>query len=96
MLEVRDIQASVREKVLNNYTAQGDSTGSKPRPIEDFRAISEGDMLFSRQLVDREFYKRARNFSAQNSKEGKAFERFEQQMRSGQETRKRARHREFM
>ena len=77
MLEVRDIQASVREKVLNNYTAQHDSV-TKPRPIEDFRAISEGDMLFSRQLVDRDFYKRARNFSAQNSKEGKAFERFEQ------------------
>lgn len=53
------------------------------KSYKDFWAITYGDKLFSRVLVDRDFYKWARIFSSQNKKEGKTLERFEQQMRNG-------------
>jgi hypothetical protein len=46
-------------------------------------------------LVDREFYKRAKVYSS-SKKEARTLDRFEQQMRSGQELRKKTRHREFL
>ena len=58
-------------------------------------AKSHGDYLFERQLVDREFYKRARVFT-HNKKEARTLDRFEQQMRSGQELRRGARRKEFL
>ncbi len=51
--------------------------------------------MFERQLVDREFYKRAKIY-ASSKKEARTLDRFEQQMRSGQELRKKTRHREFL
>jgi len=45
--------------------------------------------------VDREFYKRAKIY-ANSKKEARTLDRFEQQMRSGQELRKKTRHREFL
>jgi hypothetical protein len=45
--------------------------------------------------VDREFYKRAKIY-ANSKKEARTLDRFEQQMRSGQEHRKKTRHREFL
>lgn len=56
---------------------------------------SHGDYLFENQLVDREFYKRERVFTV-NKKEAKTLDRFEQQMRSGQELRRGARRKEFL
>lgn len=52
-------------------------------------------MMYTRQLVDRDFYKRTKSF-VQNKKEARTLERFEQNMRTGQETRKKTRHREFL
>jgi hypothetical protein len=54
-----------------------------------------GDLLFQRQLVDREYYKRNKSFTC-NKKEARTLDRFEQSMRTGLETRKRARHKEFL
>ena len=51
--------------------------------------------MFERQLVDREFYKRAR-IQTHNKKEARTIDRFEQQMRSGQEMRRGARRKEFL
>lgn len=54
-----------------------------------------GDIMYQRQLVDRQFYRRTR-LTAQNKKEVRRIDNIEQNMRSGQETRKRNRHREFI
>jgi|TARA_B110000285_G_C15091760_1_gene599501 ATP-dependent helicase STH1/SNF2 len=45
--------------------------------------------------VDRQFYKRTKSY-AQSKKEARTLDRFEQNMRSGQETRKKTRHKEFL
>jgi len=45
--------------------------------------------------VDRDFYKRAKIYSS-SKKEARTLDRFEQQMRSGQELRKKTRHKEFL
>ena len=45
--------------------------------------------------MDREFYKRERVFT-HNKKEAKTLDRFEQQMRSGQEMRRGAKRKEFL
>ena len=45
--------------------------------------------------MDRDFYKRAKIYSS-SKKEARTLDRFEQQMRSGQELRKKTRHREFL
>ena len=58
-------------------------------------AKTYGDNLFESQLVDREFYKRARVFT-HSKKEARTLDRFEQQMRSGQELRRGARRKEFL
>ena len=54
-----------------------------------------GDVLYTRQLVDREFYKRTKSY-AQSKKEASTLDKFEQNMRSGYETRKKTRHKEFL
>jgi len=56
---------------------------------------SSGDALYCRQLVDRDFYRRAR-VQQSSKKEARTLDRFEQQMRSGQEQRKKTRHRELL
>lgn len=56
---------------------------------------SHGDHLFENQLVDRDFYKRERVFT-HSKKEARTLDRFEQQMRSGQEMRRGARRKEFL
>lgn len=54
-----------------------------------------GDIMYSNQLVDRQFYKRSKA-PAHNKKEARTLDRFENNMRSGQELRKKTRHREFL
>ena len=56
---------------------------------------SRGDHLFEMQLVDRDFYRRERVFT-HSKKEARALDRFEQQMRLGQEMRRGARRKEFL
>mmetsp|Transcript_17766 Transcript_17766/g.27468 ORF Transcript_17766/g.27468 Transcript_17766/m.27468 type:complete len:163 (+) Transcript_17766:825-1313(+) len=51
--------------------------------------------MYSRQLLDREFYKRTKSY-ASTKKDARALDRFENNMRNGQETRKKARHKEFL
>ena len=51
--------------------------------------------MYQRQLVDRNFYRRTKSYTS-NKKEARTLDRFEQNMRSGQETRKKNRHKEFM
>jgi hypothetical protein len=45
--------------------------------------------------VDREYYRRTKTYSS-SKKEARTLDRFEQSMRTGLETRKRARHKEFL
>lgn len=45
--------------------------------------------------MDRDFYKRAKVYSS-SKKEARTLDRFEQQMRSGQELRKKTRHKELL
>ena len=52
-------------------------------------------MLYTRQLVDREFYKRTKTLT-QSKKEASVLDKFEHAMRSGYETRKKTRHKEFL
>lgn len=54
-----------------------------------------GDMMYTRQLVDRNFYKRTKVYTS-SKKEASVLDRFEQNMRSGYETRKKTRHKEFL
>lgn len=54
-----------------------------------------GDRLFEKQLVDRNFYRRAKVFNA-NKKEARTLDKFEKQMRNGQEARRGARRKEFL
>ena len=63
--------------------------------LQAYNQHTQGDILYERQLVDRDFYKRAKVYSS-NKKEARTLDRFEQQMRSGQELRKKTRHREFL
>ena len=51
--------------------------------------------MYERCLIDREFYRRSRLTGA-SKKEARTLDRFEQQMRSGQELRKKTRQKEFL
>ena len=88
MLRLKPLQQDLREQVLSRYSLNKVALSSH-------RQLTQGDALFERQLVDREFYKRAKVYSS-SKKEARTLERFEQQMRSGQEQRKKNRHREFL
>lgn len=78
----------MRSQVLQRYHQNKIS-------LANFKAQTEGDKLYETQLIDREFYKRAKVY-ASSKKEQRTLDRFEQQMRSGQELRKKTRHREFL
>lgn len=88
MLKLKPMQNQMRSEVLSRYQNNQVS-------LYSFRQQTQGDHLFERQLVDREFYKRAKIY-ASSKKEARTLDRFEQQMRSGQELRKKTRHREFL
>ena len=70
LLEQRGFQKELRSKVLKSYL---DCTVS----LQKTHAITNGDYLFSHQLVDRDFYRRAR-LNTQSKKEGRTIDRFEQ------------------
>ena len=97
MLELKSLQSKVRDQVLKRYR-----DGNLPPEVgykdaeSAFKVLTLGDKMYENVLVDRNFYKRVKMYSSQNKKEGKIIERFEQQMRNGQESRKKARHREFL
>ena len=97
MLELKPLQKKIREKVLKKYR-----DGNLPPEVgyrdaeAAFKVLTQGDQIYENVLVDRHFYKRSRIYATQNKKEGKTIERFEQQMRNGQENRKKARHKEFL
>ena len=59
--------------------------------LDQYGAQTLGDIMYTRQLVDRQFYKRTKSY-AQSKKEARTLDRFEQNMRTGQETRKKTRH----
>ena len=63
--------------------------------LDQHGAQTLGDLMYTRQLVDRQFYKRTKSY-AQSKKEARTLDRFEQNMRTGQETRKKTRHQEFL
>jgi hypothetical protein len=87
-LRVYDFQQEVRQQVLQNYMRCQIA-------LDHYGQQTLGDILYSRQLVDRQFYRRTKPH-AQSKKEARTLDRFEQNMRNGQETRKRNRHREFL
>ncbi len=60
------------------------------------RELLKRNNLLERCLVDRQFYMRARMLSINDKKGAKTLERYEQQMRSGQEQRKKAQHKDFL
>ena len=87
-LQLYPFQQHLRTKVLMNYMANEVALGQ--RGVQ-----TTGDIMFSNQLVDRQFYKRSKA-PAHNKKEARTLDRFENNMRSGQELRKKTRHREFL
>eukprot|EP00347_Sterkiella_histriomuscorum_P012579 403368026 len=88
LLKLKPLQNQVRDEILQRYN-------HNKIAIQNYRQQTQGDHLYERQLVDREFYKRAKVY--QNSKkEARTLDRFEQQMRSGQELRKKTRHKELL
>jgi ATP-dependent helicase STH1/SNF2 len=97
MLELKPLQAKIRNRVLKRYR-----DGNLPPEVgyrdaeAAFKVLTVGDKIYESTLVDRHFYKRPRIYATQNKKEGKIIERFEQQMRNGQENQKKARHKEFL
>lgn len=97
MLELKGLQSKLRDKVLKRYRDGNLPPEVGYRDAESaFKVLTIGDKMYESILVDRNFYKRVRMHSSQNKKEGRIIERFEQQMRNGQESRKKARHREFL
>lgn len=97
MLELKPLQTKIRNRVLKRYR-----DGNLPPEVgyrdaeAAFKVLTVGDKIYESALVDRHFYKRPRIYATQNKKEGKIIERFEQQMRNGQENQKKARHKEFL
>ena len=97
MLELKGLQKKIRDRVLRRY-----KDGNLPPEVGfrdaqvAFKALAMGDKMYETVLVDRDYYKRARTYTSQNKKEGKIIERFEQQMRNGQESRKKDSHKEFL
>ena len=88
LLQARPLQLKAREEVLQRYLRNKVA-------LQNCKQATHGDFLFERQLVDRDFYKRAKIYSS-SKKEARTLDRFEQQMRSGQELRKKTRHKEFL
>ena len=88
LLKLRPFQKQMRDNVLQRYT-------QNKIALMAYRQQTQGDLLYERQLVDREFYKRPKIYSS-SKKEARTLDRFEQQMRSGQELRKKTRHKEFL
>jgi len=75
MLMLREKQKKIRQEVFANYH-------KGKVALADHQMVTEGDRLYERQLIDREFYKRAR-VATQSKKEARTLDRFEKQMRSG-------------
>ena len=97
MLELKPLQAKIRNRVLKRYRDGNLPAEARFGEAEAaFKVLTLGDKMYESTLVDRHFYKRPRVYASQNKKEGKIIERFEQQMRNGQESRKKARHKEFL
>lgn len=88
MIELRPLQQGMRDRVLARYN-------ESRQAYSKLVAKSRGDYLYEHQLVDRDFYKRARVFTT-SKKEARTIERFEQQMKNGQEIRRGARRKEFL
>ena len=88
MIELHPTQKALRQRILSGYFSNQQVYGK-------MMAKTYGDHLFEQQLVDREFYKRARVYT-HSKKEARTLDRFEQQMRSGQELRRGARRKEFL
>lgn len=83
-LNLYNLQSKVRRDVINNYI--GD--------VEKQNLVYYTDMLFSKTLLDRKSYKRV-NLD-KSKRDMKVNERFEQQLRSGYDTRKKNKHRDYM
>jgi hypothetical protein len=75
MIQIKPLQKQIREEVLGRYL-------QNKIALSTFKQQTIGDTLFEKQLVDREFYKRAKIYQS-SKKEARTLDRFEQQMRSG-------------
>jgi SNF2 family DNA or RNA helicase len=84
LLKIYNLQKKVRKEVLFNFV----------NDFEKQNSVYYSDMLFYKTLLDRRFYKRAPNPT--DRKDRKLNERFEQQLRSGYDIRKKEKHREFL
>lgn len=68
-MEIYQYQQELREKVLSNYM-------TNQRSLDHYGQLTMGDLMYSRQLLDRNFYRRNKvNFS--NKKEARTLDRFE-------------------
>jgi SNF2 family DNA or RNA helicase len=84
LLKIYNLQKKIRKEVLFNFV----------NDFEKQNSVYYSDMLFYKTLLDRRFYKRAPN--PIDRKDRKLNERFEQQLRSGYDIRKKEKHREFL
>lgn len=87
-LKVYELQQEIRQQVLQNYM-------TNQIALDFYGQQTFGDLMYQRQLVDRNFYRRTKSY-AQSKKEARTLDRFEQNMRSGQDNRKKNRHKEFL
>lgn len=69
LIELMPLQQATREQVLKNYH-------KNKSMFEKLIAKTKGDYLYEHQLVDRDFYKRARVFTT-SKKEARTIDRFE-------------------
>lgn len=84
LLRIYNMQKKVRKEVLFNFVSD----------LEKQNSVYYSDMLFQKTLLDRRFYKKT-NPNA-NRKDLKMNDRFEQQLRSGYDIRKKDKQREFL
>jgi uncharacterized protein (UPF0147 family) len=69
MLKLKPLQKQMRDQVLYRYT-------QNKVALMAYRQQTQGDLLYERQLVDREFYKRPKVYSS-SKKEARTLDRFE-------------------
>jgi len=82
-LKLQPLQMKLKKSILGIPTEPNPYQIKAPNPLEKY-------------LVDRQFYARARLLPYSDRKGTKTLERYELQMRSGQEQRQKARHKEFL
>ena len=93
MLQLKQFQVSVFVFAIYPFMSQDET---RTNIVSKMSVKKDGDSYYEKALIDRFYYKRARILSMVSKKDAKSMERFEQQMRNGQEQRKKARHNRFL